>query len=227
MFRRCTMVPGVLSLFSAGDIGMKRAILFIVASISTCSIQSCFGSTIIDFPCNNYSVATRANMAELITVPLGSDTWLDSFQFYDMVGTGSPTPFHAVVYEFDPVEMMTVGSPLYDSGLQNATMYDRKTYAFLTGGISLTPGGHYILGLYQEEYECSSNLDVGVSGDEYNDGGFLFNSYGVWCSLPHVQSLAFQAVFNPVPEPSTVVLVGVSAIGLFGYAWRWRWRVGG
>ncbi len=200
---------------------MKRSVLFIIALISVCSIQYSFGTTTIDFPSNiNYSVATRADMAELITVPLGSDTRLDSFQFYDMIGAGSEVEFNALVYEFDPVKMMTIGAPLYDSGLRYATTDWRKTYTFPTGGISLTPGGHYVLDLHQQVYGNSGNLDIGVSGDTYSGGKFVYNWYDHWYSSSNIQTLAFQSVFNPVPEPSTLILLGMGALGLLVYAWR-------
>lgn len=209
-----------------GDSRMKKTIAFTMALTLLCFVQSGFGTTVIDFPTNNNSVAIAADMAQLITVPLGSDTRLDSFQFYDMIGAGGPVTFSAMVYEFDPVTTTTIGNPLYDSGVRSATSDSRKTYVFSTGGINLKPGGHYILDLRQLDYGNSGNLDIGASGDTYAGGQFMFYYYGWYTDLPHtlVQSLAFQAVFNPVPEPSTLILLGMAFISPLAYAWRARER---
>lgn len=200
---------------------MRNAILFIIMLISVCSIQCCFGDTILDFPCEHYTVATRADMAQLITVPFGSDTKLDSFQFYNMIGAGGVVKFNAIVSEFDPIKLETIGTPLYNSGLQYTTAGSRKTYTFNTKGINLKPGGHYVLDLQQQSYGNSGNLDIGVAEKSYSDGMFVTNWYGHWYSSSLVSTLAFKAVFTPVPEPSTIALLLTASLG--GLLW-WRRR---
>jgi hypothetical protein len=197
--------------------------MLLIAAMIAAS-QEADGTTIIDLPKSGGSVATRADMGESITVPTGSDTRLDRFQFYGM-GAGSDVVFDALVYEFDPMNMKTVGLPLYTSSLQVAIQSTLKTFVFDTGGINLAPGGKYLLELRQKNYGNIGNLQMDYSSMIYSGGGYLTgsDSLNIWVFRDNPQSLAFQAVFNPVPEPSAFILLGIGSLGLLAYQWR-RWK---
>jgi len=192
------------------------AILAIAAALA--APQCADAQTVINLPTNGLgSVATSADMGESITVPTGPDTQLDSFQFYGM-GSGSSVEFEALVYQFNPATMTTVGLPLYTSSLQVAPHDTLQTLAFATGPLNLPPGGRYLLDLHQQGYGNAGNLQIDDSAMSYSGGQFLVYSsyYGDWTTIDggSPQSLAFQAVFNPTPEPSTLALLCSALLGL-------------
>ena len=59
----------------------------------------------------------------------------------------------------------------------------------------------------------SSEWELGHASS-INDNGWIVG----WGMNPSGQQHAF--LLTPVPEPSTLVLLGAAAIGLLGYAWR-------
>jgi formylglycine-generating enzyme len=60
------------------------------------------------------------------------------------------------------------------------------------------------------------------------DGTYTFPNTRQWKDItsfqwtPHIFGLIDNVTINPVPEPSTLALLGISAAGLLGYAWRRR-----
>jgi hypothetical protein len=68
-----------------------------------------------------------------------------------------------------------------------------------------------------------------VSGEPNDVGGFEdFGEFhgdfstAVWCDLRDNAPNHFKYVVESVPEPSSLILIIISAISLFGYAWRRR-----
>jgi hypothetical protein len=200
---------------------MKYTIFVLLGIFSVFSVPCARGATTIDLQIRSYTVATLADMGQSFTVPTGSDTRLDSFQFYGSAAGGDVT-FNALIYQFNPATQLTIGSPLYDSGpriaLDNFTL---QTFAFSTGGINLAPGGIYLIDLYQNYRGNVGNLDLYDSITPYSAGHFFVHGWpDQWYTDSHIQNLAFQAVFNAVPEPSSLALIGAAALGLITFASR-------
>jgi hypothetical protein len=179
------------------------------------------GDTTVNLPTNGIaSVATMADIAESITVPMTSDTKLLSFQFYGF-GAGSAVLFNAQVFQFDPSTLTSFGDPLYTSSIQTATTASVnppvQTFAF-SPNLNLTAGGHYLLVLNQDVFSNAGNLQILSSAQTYSGGTALLQMAGVrsWTTFHnnYPQSLAFQAVFTTVPEPASLALLGLGAAAL-------------
>jgi probable HAF family extracellular repeat protein len=84
----------------------------------------------------------------------------------------------------------------YRPGYQTAFLYDNDTIVDLNSEIA--PSSGWTL---REAYAINDN--GWIVGDGINASG-----------QPH----AF--LLTPIPEPSTLALLGIGAIGLLGYAWR-------
>ncbi len=174
---------------------------------------------------------------------------LTTFSFWlGRTSTNFPTPsnpslsFRAYVYEWNAGASMATGSALYTSGVvtHNASPATPFTeYAFLTGGLSLSPGNTYALFLSTSGLAGDGHIQwEAAPTDEYSGGGFIFLNNGedasafttdTWSS-GFTSDLHFSATFegvsSTVPEPSTWVMMITGLLALGGVALRRR-REGG
>jgi hypothetical protein len=199
------------------------------------------------FPFGRATAVSWATLGQSFIVPVG-ETRLDAFTFWlrDNAVTGS-TPYHAYVFDWDPATRRTGASYLYRSAAQDFTGAPTPTpVSFSTGGLDLVAGQSYIAVLSSVEFpNAPSGLRPGavVSTNWPNDGyagGMSYTRPGPaglgtltqnpWFALGGTgDDLAFRADFSaaqlsPVPEPTTVTLLGVGALGVALVARRRRLR---
>ena len=170
----------------------------------------CFGS-------NSYGYAT--SVGQVITVP--SDNVLQSFSFY-----AEGISFQAGVAAWSGgsangvYQTGVVGPLLYQSALITGTQ-DLVQYSFSTGGLTLAPGGEYILFLTTDTWFKIGTVAFPINqynSNPYTGGQLETSPDGVSWIKPAggYGDTTFEADFSPaVPEPSTwaMLLLGFAGIG--------------
>lgn len=148
--------------------------------------------------------------------------WInDSYPAFD-----NPINFAAYVMAWDGNK--ADGPILYQSGKlttsNNGGQGGMEPFTFNTGGISLTPGGQYVLFISVSQFVDGDSERGGVGGvltDAYPGGSFVNlgngSNFGLlttenWVTTPQ-WDLAFTATLSPAPEPSTILLGG-AGLGL-------------
>jgi hypothetical protein len=173
---------------------------------------------------SSFGIPDTQTYGQTVTVPLGMPV-LQSFAFEMQLPTA--LAFRGEVYAWDGTR--AAGPNLFESGVTSTT--DGGVFqliTFNTGGITLVPGGVYVL------FASSSRDNSGHSGggmwgvtqfdDAYAGGTSVYINNGsdttqwmseAWGGVPG--DLAFQATFvsgSGVPEPSTTLPLASALIGL-------------
>jgi hypothetical protein len=170
-----------------------------------------------------FGLPDTATYGQTITVPL-TDTSLTSFSF-EMNQPASDI-FKGYVFAWDGLKAS--GSSLYTSPVMSTSGSGFQEITFNTGGLSLTPGGTYVL--FASASEIPASTGTGTWGqpnisNPYSGGGFVFMNNGTdssqWTTVNWVQNLlgiggdlAFKASFSPVPEPATLALASLGGLGM-------------
>lgn len=96
-------------------------------------------------------------------------------------------------------------------------------FTFNTGGITLDVDKQYVAFVDTGGVPLAVGGSVGIVSDNPYDGGhFVMRPTPAWGISPapwfvRIQSdAAFIAVFEPIPEPSTIVLISCGILGLLG-----------
>lgn len=179
-----------------------------------------------------------ATYGQTVTVPV--DNVLDSFTFLLRVDQPNPVNFQAYVMAWDDANSRASGPVLFSSSpIAASPSAGFVPYTVLTGGLSLVTGDDYVL-FFNASNSFDSAFDQSsfasrASADVYAGGLFVFLNNGPNFGAVTVDTwtrnwqgpgydLAFEAAFsqgNVIPEPSSLVLFGIGAVG-FGWLARRR-----
>jgi hypothetical protein len=199
---------------------MKRFLVGSIAGMNLLALSSMANLIIDTRPNANTTISPfglgyNATFGQTITVPL-TDSSLQSFTLQMRQNLANNTIQCATyVFAWDAVNSRAAGPALFSSAPLSltATMQD---YTFNTGGLGLTPGGRYVLFASTSLFpgQTSAGMWSFSGSDAYAGGGFVYLANGTdssqWTTATwntsHVSGDAgFQAVFAPVPEPTTMI----------------------
>ena len=170
----------------------------------------------------------RPLFAQLFRAPGAAS--LESFTFYlgDFSADRSGAGLRFTASVFTTTRGGTLGSRLYQSGVRSgsANYVGFDAYTFLTPGLALAPAVEPFAFVLEALGETAGPLNVlATSAADYADGRLLvIGPGGQFVPVNGAQDAAFTATFAAavVPEPGTVLLVGVGVAGLAGVARRRR-----
>jgi hypothetical protein len=221
------------------------AFALLLASVSYAPLASAAPTFVIDTLSGWNGVDAIASFGEPNTatygqtVTVGPDNVLNGFTFLLDQTSLAPVHFRAYVMAWDDAQSRATGPVLYTSGnMQTTNVVGFETFNINTGNLALNSGSDYVL-----FFNASSNFDgLGdsanwasrASSNVYPSGLFVFQNnggnFGNLSTQPWDRDwqgpgydLAFRAEFSRVPEPASLLLGCLGAMG-GGFAMRRRRR---
>ena len=175
-----------------------------------------------------------ATYGEVFTAPTNGDNVLDSFGFY--IGTPIVAGDIILGAYISTWNGTVAGAPLFSSGPVDYANTAPSFLDFTTGGLSLTPGGSYVMYLSISDYygQSSGQAYVSQGSSIAGLGGFVYNNNSG--SFGDLQTVAWSGPLSPdwavdlefsggsVPEPGTLPLMGSAVLAVLGATLRRRVR---
>jgi fibronectin-binding autotransporter adhesin len=126
------------------------------------------------------------------------------------------TDMYVLQMSYDPAELMRIWGLTEDEAVAQGRLY--LGYFGAAGLVGI--GDDSWTGAVNANFGGTSNF---VGDHAYNSGYFVLGDYGVDTANNVVWAVInYSGQFAVVPEPSTLVLLGIGAVGLLTYGWRPR-----
>jgi hypothetical protein len=191
-------------------------------------------------PWGTVSSGTSPTYGETFIDPAGNP-FIQGITFEIMNTSGSPIPFQAYVYAWNGTGL--TGPALFTSPVLSVnSAAGFQAVMVNTTNTQLVPGNQYIaffstIGEGGAQGAASWGLMQNPPGDNaYTNGTFVFNNNTIFPPLfapiatwtNFGEDLAFSLSFTTnavgaaVPEPASLTLLGLGAVGMVGYGWRRR-----
>lgn len=187
------------------------------------------------------NVATGQNFADIVEFSI--DTWVEAMDLYingDYANVGDPTKIRirsdnsgvpgSIINEFEEIITIKDSDGVFPAGQQPA---DRRIYVDFSTPVFLSAGRYWFgmsgvppPGLPPSDEELSMFGIRNASGPLLDNRIAIFNGTTFWQFTPEEADMPFRLYGTsgptPIPEPSTILLLGSGLIGLVGFRRKFK-----